>query len=80
MKNFITKYKDPVIKGLTELARVAVLAVLPLVIASLEVGEIDWRLIAFTAAVAVLRAIDKAVHKYGEQTGNTTLSRGLTQF
>lgn len=80
MRNFITKYKDPVIKGLKELARIAVLAALPLIIASLETGVIEWKAITLVAVIAVLKAIDKAVHKYGEQTGNVTLKRGLTQF
>lgn len=80
MRNFITKYKDPVAKGLTELARIAVLAAIPLVIVSLEAGEIDWRVITVTTTIAVLRALDKMIHKYGEQVESTTLSRGLTQF
>lgn len=74
------KYKDPIIKGFTELARVAILAALPLLILSLEQGMIDWRSIGIVSAVAVLRALDKMIHKLGEQTGSQTLSRGLTQF
>lgn len=74
------KYKDPIVKGITELARVALLAALPLLILSLESGSIDWRSIGIVSAVAVLRALDKMLHKLGEQTGNAVLTRGLTQF
>lgn len=74
------KWKEPVTRGTLELARVAVLAALPLVILSLESGQIDWRSIGVVTAIAVLRAVDKALHKYGEQNGDSTLARGLTQF
>lgn len=74
------KYKDPIVKGVTELARVALLAAFPLLILSLESGSIDWRSIGVVALLAVLRALDKMLHKAGEVTGNATLSRGITQF
>lgn len=68
--------KEIIIEALKELGRVVVLAILPLIIASLEAGVVDWRLIGVTGAVALLRAIDKYLHlKAPEGT-----SGGLTRF
>lgn len=72
--------KDAVLKGLAELARVAVLAVIPVLIVSLESGAINYELLAVTASIAVLRALDKMLHKYGETIENKTLAKGLTRF
>lgn len=72
--------KDAITKALVELARVAVLAAIPVLVASLEAGAVDWRSIAVITAVAVLRALDKLIHKYGETTNNTVLEPGITRF
>lgn len=80
MRDIVARWKDPLVKGLTELARVAVLAALPIVLMALESGEWNWEAIGLAVAIAVLRALDKILHKYGEQNGNTVLERGITQF
>lgn len=57
-----------------ELARVALLAALPLLITSLEAGSVDWNAIGIVTAVAVLRAIDRALHESGVS------EKGITRF
>lgn len=74
------KIKEPLTKALAELARVAVLAAIPVLIVSFENGLVDWQLVAVTASVAVLRALDKMLHKLGEQENNERLAKGLTRF
>lgn len=77
---YLINMKDAIVKAVVELARVAVLAVIPVLVLSLEAGSVDWRSIGVVAAIAVLRALDKLLHKYGESTSNDTLAGGLTRF
>lgn len=72
----------PIIEAGKEMLRVVVLAVIPVLIASLESGQlnIDWKVVAVVAALAALRFIDKALHKLGKETDNETLITGLTRF
>lgn len=72
--------KEAIVKGLVELARVAVLSAIPVLIASLEAGMVDWRSIAIVVAIAVLRALDKMIHLYGEATKQPFVEKGLTRF
>lgn len=67
---------DTLKEALKELARVAALAVLPIMIEALQSGTFDAKLIAVTAAVAVLRAVDKYLHLQ-EKEG---IAGGLTRF
>lgn len=82
MKDLINKWKEPVLLGLLEFARVVVLAILPVALSSFEAGDFDLNVeaMALAGAIAGLRFLDKALHKYGEQNDNATLERGLTQF
>lgn len=68
------------IEALKELGRVVVLAVIPILITSLENMEIDWRLVGTVAAIAALRAIDKWLHLTGKEKSNDLLTAGLTRF
>lgn len=72
--------KQPLIDATAELLRVMVLAVIPVLITSLEKNEIDWRVIGVVALVAGLRWVDKFLHKYGEANENKVLEAGLTRF
>jgi hypothetical protein len=64
------------IEALKEAGRVAVLAVLPIIIDSVAKGVIDWNLVAVTALVAVLRFLDAYLHN----NAPAGVSGGLTRF
>lgn len=77
--------KEALLKAFKELGRVALISVIPLVVASLENGVIDLRAIAVVAAIACLKFIDKLLHSVGseqeEATGEESiLTKGLTRF
>jgi hypothetical protein len=62
------------VEALKEGLRVVVLAVIPLLIASLTNGAIDWKLVGVTGAIALLRFADSWLHQSGVAEG------GLTRF
>lgn len=68
--------KEILIEAGKELLRVVVLAIIPVLIASLEAGLIDWRLIVVTAGIAFLRGVDKYLHLKAPEG----LAGGLTRF
>jgi hypothetical protein len=63
-------------EALKELGRVALLAVLPVIISSIESNNFDYKLILVVAGVAVLRALDKYLHLQAPDG----VSGGLTRF
>ncbi len=63
-----------------ELARVVLLAILPVLIISLEKGDVDWRAVGLAGSVALLRAVDKGLHELGKVIDSDMLTKGLTQF
>lgn len=54
---------NPYVEGAKEIARVAMIAVIPIAITGLETNTLDWRVICVTAIVAILKGIDKFIHK-----------------
>jgi len=72
--------KQALIDATLELLRVMVLAVIPVLVLSLEQGEVNYQVLAVVAAVAGLRWLDKFLHKFGENSNRTTLEGGLTRF
>jgi len=68
--------KEALIEALKESGRVVLLAILPLLIASVEKGEFDLKAIGVVAGLAFLRFIDKYLH-LNEKNG---VSGGLTRF
>lgn len=62
------KLSEALTEGLKELLRVVIIAVLPVVILSLEKGEVDYRLIIITGVIAALRALDKWLHEKDVKT------------
>lgn len=60
--------------------RIVVLAIIPILIEALEKQEIDWRIVAVTAAVALLKAVDEYIHTLGKNEGDPSLLKGLTRF
>lgn len=70
----------PVIEATKELARVAMLAAIPVLIIALEQNKLNARVLYATVGIAVLRAVDKYLHEAGKATDNATLKGGLTRF
>lgn len=57
-----------------EMGRIALVAVLPILITSLEAGKVDMKLVAVTGIVAVLKAVDRALYETG------AVKKGLIRF
>jgi hypothetical protein len=76
--------KEALINALKELGRVVLLAVIPLLVSSLENGWVDWRAIAVVAGLAALRFVDKYLHEVGKERSTpkseSRLLKGLTRF
>lgn len=77
------------IEALKELGRVIVLAIIPITIESLSAGELNYKLIAITGAIAGLRAMDKLLHEWGKEIEanapkkkpvKSNLKGGITRF
>lgn len=63
-------------EGAKQLLRVALVAVVPLIISGLQDNSLNWRSIAIAGAIAVLMGIDKWLHK----SDSGVLGNGLTGF
>lgn len=48
---------------LLEAGRVVAIAILPILISSLERGEIDLKAVGIAGAIAVLKAVDRSLHE-----------------
>lgn len=70
----------PYIEALKELARVALLACIPILIDGITQNKINWTLVASAAMISALRGLDKLLHLAGKEKGNDTLTGGLTRF
>lgn len=56
------------VEALKEFLRVALAAVIPVIIDGALAGALDLRFVGITAAVAFLRAVDKYLHELGKST------------
>ncbi len=72
--------KDTLLEAVKEALRVVLLAVFPVLIASIEKGEIEWRAIGIVAVLALLRAADKGLHKWGKVNKDEGMTKGFTRF
>ena len=70
----------PYIEALKELARVAILSCIPILIDGITQNKINWTLVASAAMISALRGLDKLLHLEGKEKGNDTLTGGLTRF
>ena len=86
MKGHIKNKVDyaPFKKALLELGRVLLLAVIPVMVVSIDAktGSIapNWQVMYATALIAGLRFADKLLHEYGKATKDAKLTLGLTRF
>lgn len=76
--------KVAIIEGLKELLRTVVLAVIPVVVTSINTttGEIKLNLAVLLTVglVAALSGLDRLLHKWGKETNNESMEKGLTRF
>jgi hypothetical protein len=64
-------YINSVKEGLKEAVRLALIAVVPLVIAQLsQGGSLDVRTIVIVGVIAVLRGVEKYLYVEGKETGD----------
>ena len=74
------------IESIKEFLRVIMLAVVPVVIAGIEGGSVDWKIIWTVGAVAGLKFIDSALHEWNkdkpkkDQNSGLLGERGITGF
>jgi hypothetical protein len=55
--------KHAILEGLKELARIMVLAAVPILIDGLQAGRVNWDLVGVAVAIAGLKFVDKVAHK-----------------
>lgn len=80
IKQLTYKNVEPILEAGKELARVAIIAAIPVLIDGLSAGRINWQLVASCGLIAMLRGLDKLLHLEGKVTGNSLLTGGLTRF
>lgn len=67
-------------EALLEMARVIVLAILPVLITMIETEQVNWKVLFTVVVIAGLRFVDKLLHEIGSEQNNESLSKGLTRF
>jgi len=63
-----------------EALRVCLVAVIPVLIDSLNAGSINFRAVGIIAMIALLRLVDKYLHESGKVLGDANMTKGLTRF
>lgn len=58
-------FNEALVKGLKEFSRVILIAILPVIIDSLERNILDWKVVLVAVAIAALKAVDRGMHEYG---------------
>lgn len=80
LKTEIDEHLPSILKGIKEFLRIGLISVLPVLIYQLENGSVDYKLLSVIGIVAILKAIDRTLHERGVETGNESLTKGLTRF
>ena len=84
IKNILKFIPEEFKIALTEAVRLAVLAIIPILIASIDVAtgaiNIEWALVYATILLTVLRFADKWIHEVGKSKNNDVMAGGLTRF
>lgn len=70
----IDALRKELLESLKEGARVFLLAVIPLLVVQLESSVFDWRALAVAGVIAILRFVDKLLHRSG------VAKKGLVRF
>jgi hypothetical protein len=70
----------PIKDAILEFLRIAVLALIPIILIQLQNGTIDWKALGILSFTAILKALDEYLHEKGKLTENESLIKGLTRF
>lgn len=74
------KLSKPVIEASKEALRVVVLSIIPVLITQVELGIVNYKVIAVVGLLALLRWLDKFLHEVGKTREDSPLTKGLTRF
>ena len=78
IKELWKKNKQAIIDGLLEVGRLAVLAIIPILIDRFTGQEMSLELQA--GILVALRFLDKVLHSVGKRENNELLLKGITRF
>lgn len=77
-------HSNPFIEAVKEACRLVLLAIIPLLIGSINPlsGEVmvNWQMIYGVSLLTLLRFTDKFLHELGKETGDEDLTKGITRF
>lgn len=74
------KLSKPVIEASKEALRVVVLSIIPVLITQVELGMVNYKVVAVVGLLALLRWLDKFLHEVGKTREDSPLTKGLTRF
>jgi len=74
------KLSKPVIEASKEALRVVVLSIIPVLITQVELGIVNYKVVAVVGLLALLRWLDKFLHEVGKAREDSPLIKGLTRF
>lgn len=74
------KLSKPVIEASKEALRVVVLSIIPVLITQVELGIVNYKVVAVVGLLALLRWLDKFLHEVGKTKEDSPLTKGLTRF
>lgn len=60
---------EPIKVAIREALRTSIVAVIPLAIVQLEAGTLDWRVLAISFSIGLLRGAEKYLHETDRTTG-----------
>jgi hypothetical protein len=63
-----------------EALRLALISIIPIIVDGLANEALNWRTVAIIGGIALLRSVDKFLHKLGKDSNDPSLSKGLTRF
>ena len=76
----IDEHLPSILKGIKEFLRIGLIAVLPVLVYQLENNSVDYKMLIVLGVIAILKAVDRTLHERGVETGNESLTKGLTRF
>lgn len=61
--------KNPIVEGAKQLARLAILAAIPVLTISISNSTIDFKQVSIAMAIAALGGLEKLLHEMDKQNG-----------
>jgi len=72
--------KTIILEFIKEFLRIGVVAIIPVLISQLENNSVSLEALVIVFVVAVLKAIDRAIHEYGKEIEDENLTKGILRF